>query len=175
MVIPLGEPLVIGVSSALTGPAAPRGQEYRDAVVMTVEQWKTQNGPLIGGHQIIVVSEDDGCTESDITRLAATRLLKQPGLVGVLGPQCSAGAVRTEKIYANAGIVMISGSATLTNLAEDQLGDGFLFRTAYRNDSQGILVGVYFSDPEFLGANSAYIVHDNETYGTDLALKENPF
>ena len=175
IVIPLGEPLVIGVSSALTGPAAPRGQEYRDAVVMAVEQWKTQNGPMIGGHQIMVVSEDDGCTESDVTRLAAERLLKQPGLVGVLGPQCSAGAVRTEMIYADAGIVMISGSATSTNLAEDQQGDGFFFRTAYRNDSQGVLVGVYFSDPEFLGASSAYIVHDNETYGTDLALKAESF
>ena len=91
IVIPLGEPLVIGVSSALTGPAAPRGQEYRDAVVMAVEQWKTQNGPMIGGHQIMVVSEDDGCTESDVTRLAAERLLKQPGLVGVLGPNAQPG------------------------------------------------------------------------------------
>lgn len=45
IVIPVGEPVVVGVSSALTGPAAPRGQEYRDAVVVAVEQWKIQNGP----------------------------------------------------------------------------------------------------------------------------------
>ena len=38
--IPSVEPLVVGVSSALTGPAAPRGQEYRDAVVVAVEDWK---------------------------------------------------------------------------------------------------------------------------------------
>ncbi len=95
MLIPVGEPVVIGVSSALTGPAAPRGQEYRDAVVVAVKQWITQNGDTIGGHEISVVSEDDGCTEADITRLAAERLLKHPGLVGVMGPQCSAGAVRT--------------------------------------------------------------------------------
>ena len=174
VVIPVGEPLVIGVSSALTGPAAPRGQEYRDAVVVAVEQWKTQNGALIGGHEISIVSEDDGCTEEDVTRKAAERLLKRPGLVGVLGPQCSAGTVSTQGIYAVAGIVTISGSATSTNLAEHQIGDGFFFRTAYRNASQGILVGVYFSDPEFLGASSAYIVHDNETYGEDLAFYAEP-
>ena len=174
MVIQAGEPLVIGVSSALTGPAAPRGQEYRDAVVVAVEQWKAQNGALIGGHEIAIVSEDDGCTEADVTRKAAERLLKRPGLVGVLGSQCSAGTVRTQGIYADAGIVMISGSATATKLAEDQPGDGFFFRTAYRNDSQGILVGVYFSDPEFLGARHAYIVHDNETYGEDLAFSAEP-
>ena len=175
MVIPVGEPVVIGVSSALTGPASPRGQEYRDAVVVAVEQWKARNGALIGGHEISIVSEDDGCTEAGVTRLAAERLLKRPGLVGVMGPQCSAGTVRTQGIYADAGIVMISGSATSTRLAEDQPGGGFFFRTAYRNASQGILIGVYFSDPDFLGANSAYIVHDNETYGEDLALYAEPF
>lgn len=170
IMIPSAEPLVIGISAALTGPAAPRGQEYRDAVVVALEEWKLQNGELISGHEISIAAEDDGCTESDITRLAAERLLKHPGLVGVLGPQCSAGAVETQGIYADAGIVMISGSATATNLAEDQPGDGFFFRTAYRNDSQGVLVGAYFSDPLYLGANSAYIVHDNETYGIDLAI-----
>ena len=174
MVVPVGEPLVIGVSSALTGPAAPRGQEYRDAVVVAVEQWKTQNGATIGGHEISIVSEDDGCTEVDVARLAAERLLKRPGLVGVLGPQCSAGTVSTQGIYARAGIVMISGSATRTGLAEDQPGDGFFFRTAYRNDSQGVLIGVYFSDSEFLGARHAYIVHDNETYGSNLAFSAEP-
>ena len=69
---------------------------------------------------------------------------------------------------------MISGSATATKLAEDQPGDGFFFRTAYRNDTQGILIGVYFSDPEFLGADTAYIVHDNEAYGSDLAFSAEP-
>ena len=78
MVIPEGEPLVIGVSSALTGPAAPRGQEYRDAAAVAVEQWKTQNGATIGGHEISIVSEDDGCTEADVTRKAAERLLTRP-------------------------------------------------------------------------------------------------
>ncbi len=173
--IPSVEPLVIGVSSALTGPAAPRGQEYRDAVVVAVEEWKATYGDLIRGHEIVIAAEDDGCTEADITQLAAQRLLKQPGLVGVLGPQCSAGAVETQAIYADAGVVMISGSATATRLAEDQPGDGFFFRTAYRNDSQGVLVGEYFSDPEYLGVNTAYVVHDNETYGIDLAFSAELF
>ena len=145
IIIPLGEPVVIGVSSALTGPAAPRGQEYRDAVVVAVEQWKSQNGATIGGQEISIVSEDDSCTETDVTRLTAERLLKRPGLVGMLGPQYSAGAVRTQGIYSDAGIVMISGSATSTTLAESQLG-----------------------------ASDVYIVHDNETYGSDLALRAQP-
>jgi len=50
-------------------------------VVVAVEQWKTQNGALIGGHEIVIVSEDDGSTESDVTRNASERLLKRPGLV----------------------------------------------------------------------------------------------
>ena len=169
IVIPGGEPIVIGVSTALTGSAAPRGQEYRDAVVVAVQQWKAARGGQIGGHDIVVVSEDDGCTASGIARSAAGRLLMRPGLVGVLGPQCSAGTVTAQSVYSHAGIVTISGSATATGLAEDQSGDGYFFRTAYRNDFQGTLIGVYFSTVDFLGAQHAYIIDDRERYGTDLA------
>ena len=73
IVIPEQEPLVLGVSSALTGPIAERGTQYRDAVVVAVERWKADNGDTIGGHPISVVAEDDGCTESDVTTRAAER------------------------------------------------------------------------------------------------------
>jgi branched-chain amino acid transport system substrate-binding protein len=170
IVIPAGEPIVAGVSTALTGPAAPRGREYRDAVVVAVQRWKAAHGEQIAGHDIFVVAEDDGCTESVVTQSAAGRLLKRPGLVGVMGPQCSAGTAAAQHMYTDAGVVAISGSATATGLAEDQPGEGFFFRTAYRNDLQGILIGTYFSDPELLGAEHVYIIHDNETYGSDLAF-----
>ncbi len=73
LVIAAGEPIVIGVSSALTGPIASLGLEYRDAVVVAVQLWMEANGEQIGGHAISVVAEDDGCTEADVTALAAQR------------------------------------------------------------------------------------------------------
>ena len=161
VVIPRGEPMVVGVSVALTGPVAPRGLQYRDAVVVAVERWKAARGSQIHGHDLVVVAEDDGCTEGDVAQKAAGRLLRRPGLVGVLGPECSSGTLAALPTYADAGTVVISGSATLSALAEAQPGEGFFFRTAYRNDFQGILIGVYVS--QLVGAEYAYLIDNRET------------
>ncbi len=63
IVVPAGEPIVLGVSEALTGSEAPAGIEDRDAVVTSVVRWKAKNGKQIKGHEIEVRAEDDGCTE----------------------------------------------------------------------------------------------------------------
>ena len=112
IIIPAGEPIVLGVSEPLTGPEAAAGIEDRDAVVTSVMRWKAANGKQIKGHEIEIRAEDDGCTEAAVTRQAAERLLRAPGLVGVLGPGCSAGAEEALPLYEQAGIVTISGSAT---------------------------------------------------------------
>ena len=177
IVIPAGEPIIIGISTALTGgPTGERGEEYRDAAIVAVERWKQQNGELIGGHEIVIHAEDDGCSNTEITMRAAGHLLRGedghqqlPGLVGVLGPQCSGGVVAVIDDYAEAGIVMISGSATTTSLTDDQGADGFFFRTAYRNDLEGTLIGLFIATSPGLGIESAVIVDNSGTYGEDLA------
>jgi ABC-type branched-subunit amino acid transport system substrate-binding protein len=80
VVIPSNEPIVVGVSVALTGPVARRGQQYRDTVVVAVERWKAARGSQIDGHDLVVVAEDDGCSEGDVAQKAAARLLRRPGL-----------------------------------------------------------------------------------------------
>jgi len=62
--------------------------------------------------------------------------------------------------------VTISGSATKTDLTTDQTRDGFFFRTAYRNDLEGTFVGLFLIG---LGAESVYLIDDNEPFGRDLA------
>ena len=165
--VPAGEPIVVGISAPLTGPDEAEGIEDRDAVIAGVERWKEQNGNQIKGHEIEVRAEDDGCTEADITAQAAERLLRSQGLVGVIGPACSAGAQAAIPVYAQAGIVAISASATQSALATSQPEGRFFFRTAYRNDLEGILVGLFASVA--LQAEKAYLIDDGELYGTDLA------
>src|SRR3990170_3132276 len=80
IIVPAGEPIVIGVSAPLTGPDEALGAEDRDAVIVGVERWKAANGAQIKGHEIQILVEDDGCTESEITIQAAERLLRQRGL-----------------------------------------------------------------------------------------------
>jgi len=147
--IAAGDPIVIGVSA--------------------IERWKAANGAQIAGHDIVVRAEDDGCTEADIAVQAAERLLRQPGLVGVVGPGCSAGAVAAIPVYAEAGIVTISGSATSTVLTEEQPEGGFFFRTAYRNDLEGLLIALALTEDDDPPLNRVILVDDGETYGQDLA------
>ena len=87
--------------------------------------------------------------------------------MGVLGPQCSTGAEAVLDRYEDAGVVAISGSATATALTADRVPGGFFFRTAFRNDLQGTVVGDFVADD--LEARSVLLVDDGEIYGTDLA------
>ena len=164
IVIPAGEPIVIGISTALTGgPVGVRGAEYRDAAITAIERWKAANGDQIAGHEIEIRAEDDGCSASGVAEIAAERLVGVAGLVGVIGPQCSGGSVAAMPTYAGAGVVMISGSATTTSLTEEQPEGRFFFRTAYRNELEGALIGLFLA-----AYGTAYLIDDGETYGQDL-------
>ncbi|HZB42289.1 MAG TPA: branched-chain amino acid ABC transporter substrate-binding protein [Ilumatobacter sp.] len=167
-----GAPVVVAVSAPITGPDARTGTEDRDAVIAAVARWKEDNGATIKGHEIEVLAEDDGCTEADIAAEAARRLASQPTVVGVVGPNCSAGAPASLQIYADAGITSISGSATQSDLTTNQPPGGFFFRTAYRNDLVGSLIGLFVSLD--LDARTAYLIDDNESYGQDLADRAQP-
>ncbi len=163
IVIPAEEPIIIGVSVPLTGPVSEAGSENLDAAIVSVNRWKEANGSQIGGHDIEIRAEDDGCFEADVTEVAAKRLLRLEGLVGVIGPACSDGAAAVIPTYAEAGVVMISGSATTTSLTVEQPEDRFFFRTAYRNDLEGTLIGLFLIDFE-----TAYLIDDGGLYSQDL-------
>ncbi len=174
IVIAADERIVIGVSAPLSGPTETLGAEARDAVIVGVELWKEANGDTIGGHEIEVHAEDDGCFEADITARAAGHLLygndghrPLPGLVGVIGPMCSDGASRVVAVYARSGIVMISGSATRSDLTTGQTAPEFFFRTAYSNSQEGAIQARYVIDE--LSATTAHVIDSGERYGTDLA------
>jgi ABC-type branched-subunit amino acid transport system substrate-binding protein len=167
IVIPLDEPIIVGVSTALTGPIGERGSEYLDAVYVGIEHWRETNGDLIGGHEIEVRAEDDGCSEADIAETAAQRHVRRPGLVGVIGPQCSGGSVEAKPVYQEYGVVAISGSATKTDLTTSQPDNGFFFRTAYRNDLEGALIALFLNST--LEVDVVYLIDDSEPFGLDLA------
>jgi branched-chain amino acid transport system substrate-binding protein len=155
------------VSAALTGPTETQGTESRDAALVGVARWKEANGDQIKGHDIEIHAADDGCFEADITALAAERLLGIEGLVGVIGPMCSDGSAAVIRTYANAGIVMISGSATRTDLTLIQPEPKFFFRTAFTNAGEGALQARYVIAR--LDAATACVIDDGEIYGEDLA------
>ncbi|MEE9277524.1 MAG: branched-chain amino acid ABC transporter substrate-binding protein, partial [Dehalococcoidia bacterium] len=169
VLIPAGEPIVLGFSGPLTGPLATFGGPEANAAISGVLRWKELNGDRIHGHRVDLVGEDDGGTEEDVAVVAANLLLARPRLVGIVGPVFSATAVATIDIYSAAGVIMISGSASRTDLTLTQSEPGFFFRTAFANAVEGprqaeILIAR-------LTTGTAFIIDDREAYGIDLAQR----
>jgi branched-chain amino acid transport system substrate-binding protein len=165
--IPAGESIKIGASVPLTGPDAALGIDSRDGAIVGIEQWKLDNEEQILGHDIELVPEDDGCSDAAIATAAAERLVDTEGVVAILGPLCSGGAQAAIPIYQEAGLVMISGSATRSDLGETQPEPVFFFRAVFRNADEGVVQARYAID--VAGATTAYVVDDTEPYGEDLA------
>jgi branched-chain amino acid transport system substrate-binding protein len=172
IIVPAGAPIVIGLSTPLSGAVQAGGEEDRAAVLVAIERWKAANGAQLKGHEIELRVEDDGCFESDIAEQAAERLLRQPGLVGVIGPGCSSGAVSAIPVLAAGGIVAISPGSTANDLTTSQPEGGFFFRTAFRNDLTGTFVGVFASQQ--LQSQKAVLIDDGEQYGQDLMNAAEP-
>jgi branched-chain amino acid transport system substrate-binding protein len=166
IVVPAGRPLIVGISEPMTGSESAAGIEERDSALTSLMRWKAKNGSQIVGHDIQVRVEDDGCTDGNIAVQAAERLLRTPGLVGVLGPSCSAGAKKSIPTYEKGGIVAISGSATESDLTTGQPSGDFFFRTSYRSELQGLIGGQFVA--QTLQAKTAYLIDDGESYGQDL-------
>ncbi len=45
--IPAGEPIIVGLSTALTGPTESLGSEDREAAAVALKRWKEANGDQI--------------------------------------------------------------------------------------------------------------------------------
>jgi branched-chain amino acid transport system substrate-binding protein len=164
IVIAAGDPIVIGYAGPLSGPLA---DETPGVAISGVLRWKELNGDLIDGHAVELVGEDDGGTVGDVAVVAANLLIARPGLVGVIGPVFSSAAAATIDIYAAAGVVMISGSATRRDLTLSQPQPPFFFRTAFTNAIQGARQAEILI--ERITTGSVFIIDDGEAYGIDLA------
>jgi len=79
---PTGEPLVFGMSTALTGPAADLGFEMRAGVLAAFDEANRNGG--INGRPLHLISYDDGY-EPSATVPNMRRLIQQDQVLGVIG------------------------------------------------------------------------------------------
>jgi branched-chain amino acid transport system substrate-binding protein len=155
------EPLVIGVSAALSGDQSSIGHDIVDAVSLAVADF----GGSVRGHAIKVVVSDDGCTDAEKARTIAREFVTDDALVGVIGPMCTTGAQAADRVYEAGGIIHISPSATRVDLSDQ--GERYFFRVSWRDDVQASLQATYAWNS--LGAESVVLVDDAEPYGRGLA------
>ncbi|CAG0980943.1 Leucine-, isoleucine-, valine-, threonine-, and alanine-binding protein [Burkholderiales bacterium] len=155
----------IGYAGPLTGRSTKAGLDALHGVRMALDEANAK-GYTIGGRRIwfALQSEDDQFDPS--IALQASQRLLDAGVVAVVGHLSSGTTIPPSVIYQQAGIPVISGSATHPKVTEQ--GFATTFRTIGRDDLQAPAIARFFV--EDVKARKIAIVDDSSKYGEDLAM-----
>ncbi len=151
----------IGLAAPLTGSLAWAGGDTLEGAKLAVADLNAQGGVL--GEPIELITADDYCEGEQA--LAAANKLVAYDVAFVAGHQCSGAAIPASKIYAQAGILMISTFATNPKLTEQGLQN--VFRVVGRDDAQGKIAADLLA--ERWRDQPIAILHDGQAYGRGLA------
>lgn len=157
----------IGANYELSGAAASYGTQMLEGLELAIEEVNA-NGGVLDGQTIEIVSFDN---QSDVTESAsvAQRLVSE-GVVATVGPATTGNTQAQIPIFTEAGIPMVSPSATDDNITFDSAGDvlEYFFRVCFNNSYQGS-AGAAFA-AENLGVTKAIVFIDQSSdYSQGLA------
>ena len=154
----------IGHAGPLTGGIAHLGKDDENGVHLAVDE-ATAKKMKIGGKTIKfeMMSEDDQADAKMGPTIA--QKFADAKVAGVVGHLNSGVSIPASAVYNQAGIPMISGSATNPKLTEQ--GFKVVFRTVGRDDQQGPAVAAYLANE--LKAKKVAIADDATAYGEGLA------
>jgi len=156
--------VTIGHAGPLTGGIAHLGKDDENGVHLAVDEANAKKIKL-GGKTVnfVMMSEDD---QAD-PKLGPTIAQKfvDAKVAGVVGHLNSGVSIPASAVYNQAGIPMISGSATNPQLTEQ--GFKTIFRTVARDDQQGPAIAAYMANE--LKLKKVAIADDATAYGEGLA------
>jgi len=156
------EPIKVGVAGPHSGDLASYGIPTVRAAELVVEEINAQGGVL--GRPVELLVEDDVC-KPEVATNTATKLVSD-GAVVVVGHVCSGATKAALGIYNDAGIIVMSPSATNPGLTQSGDYPNF-FRTIASDDLQAKL-GADFT-VNTLGAKKVAVLHDKGDYGKGYA------
>ncbi|MGQ0847952.1 MAG: branched-chain amino acid ABC transporter substrate-binding protein [Actinomycetota bacterium] len=166
-----GEPIKLGTLLVITGVNASLGLDSQYGAQLAVDYWADNafdgvNGTL-KGHEVTLVNEDDGCSAEGGTA-GAQKLVTDTQIVAVIGTSCSSAALGVaDKIFSDAGVLIVSPSNTGPALTVEGTHQPFYLRTAHNDNIQGRVVAEFaFGE---LGVASAATIHDGSPYAEGLA------
>ena len=154
----------IGHAAPLTGGIAHLGKDNENGVRLAIEEANAK-GLTIGGEKIAfeMISEDDEGKENKGPIIA--QKFADAKVAGVVGHLNSGVTIPASAVYNQAGIPMISGSATNPKLTEQ--GFKVAFRTVGRDDQQGPAIASYLISEH--RPKSVAVIDDATAYGEGLA------
>ncbi|MHB1349315.1 MAG: branched-chain amino acid ABC transporter substrate-binding protein [Desulfobulbus sp.] len=156
------ENIKIGVAGAHSGDLASYGLPTVKAAELVAGDINARGG--INGRQLELLIEDDAC-KPEIATNTATKLISM-GVKVVIGHICSGATKAALPIYKEAGVIVISPSATNTELTLSGDYPNF-YRTIFSDNVQArTIVDFTIND---LAAKKIAILHDKGDYGKGLA------
>ncbi len=157
------DPVHIAYWGVLSGADGSLGEDSKRGVEIAIDDMKGK----FQGHDILLTTEDAGCTpEGGAT--AATKLATDTSIVGLIGSSCSDETVGGIATITKAGLTTISPSNTRPVLTSPDRGpdyDGYL-RTAHSDAFQGKAVAEFAYN--YLKVTKAATLHDGSTYAQAL-------
>lgn len=154
----------IGHAAPLTGGIAHLGKDNENGVRLAIDEANAK-GLIIGGEKVAfeMLSEDDEGKENKGPIIA--QKFVDAKVAGVVGHLNSGVTIPASAVYNQAGIPMISGSATNPKLTEQ--GFKVAFRTVGRDDQQGPAIASYLIAEH--KPKSVAVIDDATAYGEGLA------
>lgn len=156
------EPIKIGVAGSYSGDLASYGLPAARAAELVMENINAEGG--INGAPVELLIEDDAC-KPEIATNTATKLVSA-GVSAVIGHICSGATKAALPIYDEADIIVMSPSATDSDLTKSGSYPTF-YRTIAPNDAQAASIVNFTVGP--LQAQKIAIIHDKGDYGKGLA------
>lgn len=153
----------LGHVAPMTGPQAHLGKDNENGAVLAVEELNIK-GLEIGGAKVKfqLLAEDDAADPKQGAIVA--QKLVDAKVNGVIGHLNSGTTIPASKLYADAGIPQISGSAT--NPKYTQQGFKTAFRVMANDVQQGKVLGEFAAKQ---GVKTVAVVDDRTAYGQGLA------
>lgn len=157
-----GDTIKLGVAGAQSGDLASYGLPTVKAAELVVAKYNAKGG--INGKQVELLIEDDVC-KPEVATNTATKLVTD-GVDVVLGHICSGATKAALPIYKEAGVIVMSPSATAVDLTKSGDYSNF-FRTIAPDDAQAEAMVEFTLGT--LAAKKVAVVHDKGDYGKGLA------
>src|SRR5262245_23811001 len=156
--------IAIGHVAPLTGGIAHLGKDNENGARLAIEEANAAKLQIEGKEvKFVLVAEDDQADPKVGTTVA--QKLVDAKVVGVVGHLNSGTSIPASAIYSQAGIPVISGSATNPKLTEQ--GFKTQFRVVGRDDQQGPAIASYLAvnaKPQIVA-----VIDDATAYGAGIA------
>jgi branched-chain amino acid transport system substrate-binding protein len=157
---PAAKTVSIAFVGALTGDNANLGINIRNGAKVAVEEANKAGAK-------VELKEFDTQGSSDQASTLKDQFIDDDTIIGIVGPAFSGETKAVLQPLEDAGLVMISASATATDIPSTVPGSKVFHRLVPDDDVQGASAGEYISKK--LSAKTAAYIHDNTDYGKPLA------